>query len=234
MIAVTFALPAESSGFLRLLQSKSKRRNNGITTIAGKIDNHVIEIFHTGVGGKACRQRMARFLQDRQLDCLISAGFAGALNDQLRVGDLLLAKNFSTADLNGTLDSLANLPIHIANLLTVPSMIDSSEERNRIAQTTGAVAVDMETEFIARSCAEHGVPLLSLRVISDTPARPLPMPPSVLFDLEKQRTKFGRLAFYVAKNPPAIWRLISFARRIGRARERLSNAILALVRELRP
>ncbi len=38
MIAVTFALPAESSGFLRLLQNKSKRRNNGITTIAGKID----------------------------------------------------------------------------------------------------------------------------------------------------------------------------------------------------
>jgi len=28
--------------------------------------------------------------------------------------------------------------------------------------------------------------------------------------------------------------LISFARQIGRARERLSNAIIALVRELRP
>jgi hypothetical protein len=92
----------------------------------------------------------------------------------------------------------------------------------------------METEFIARSCAEHGVPLLSLRVISDTPRHPLPAPPSVLFDLDEQRTHFGRLAAYVAKNPTAIWRLISFARRIGRARERLSNAIIALVRELPP
>jgi len=234
MIAVTFALPLESSGFLRLLQNKSKRRNNAITTIAGKIDNHMIEIFHTGVGGKICRQRIARFLEDRKLDCLISAGFAGALNDQLRVGDLLLAKNFSTVELSGTPNSLANLPVHIANLLTVPSMIDSSEERNRIAQTTGAVAVDMETEFIARSCAEYGVPLVSLRVISDTRCQPLPAPPSVLFDLDEQRTHFGRLAFYVAKNPTAIWRLISFARGIGRARERLSNAIIALVRELPP
>ncbi len=232
MIAVTFALPAESSGFLRLLQNRSKRRNNGITTIAGKIDDHLVEIFHTGVGEKVCRQRMARFLQDRQLDCLISAGFAGALDDQLGVGDLLLARNLSTADLSGTLDFLANLPIHVANLLTVPSMIDSKEERNRIAQTTGAVAVDMETEFIARSCAAHGVPLLSLRVISDTPCHLLPAPASVLFDLDEQRTNLGRLAFYVAKHPPAIWRLISFARQIGRARERLSNAIIALVREL--
>ena len=234
MIAITFALPAESSGFVGLLQNKSKRRNKGITTIVGTVDDHLVEIFHTGVGEKICRQRMARFLQDRQLDCLISAGFAGALDDQLGVGELLLARNLSTADLSGTLDFPANLPIHVANLLTVPSMIDSREERNRIAQTTGAVAVDMETEFIARACAEHGVPLLSLRVISDTPCQPLPAPPSMLFDLDEQQTNFGRLVFYVAKHPPAIWRLISFARQIGIARKRLSHAIIALVRELRP
>jgi len=234
MIAITFALPAESSGFVGLLQNKSKRRNKGITTIVGTVDDHLVEIFHTGVGEKICRQRMARFLQDRQLDCLISAGFAGALDDQLGVGELLLARNLSTADLSGTLDFLTNLSIHVANLLTVPSMIDSREERNRIAQTTGAVAVDMETEFIARACAEHGVPLLSLRVISDTPCQPLPAPPSMLFDLDEQQTNFGRLVFYVAKHPPAIWRLISFARQIGRARKRLSHAIIALVRELRP
>ena len=234
MIAITFALPAESSGFVGLLQNKSKRRNKGITTIVGTVDDHLVEIFHTGVGEKICRQRMARFLQDRQLDCLISAGFAGALDDQLGVGELLLARNLSTADLSGTLDFLTNLSIHVANLLTVPSMIDSREERNRIAQTTGAVAVDMETEFIARACAEHGVPLLSLRVISDTPCQPLPAPPSMLFDLDEQQTNFGRLVFYVAKHPPAIWRLISFARQIGIARKRLSHAIIALVRELRP
>src|SRR6184192_3022384 len=211
MIAVTFALAAESSGFRRRLHNKIRSDRNGITTIAGNIDNCTVEVFHTGVGEEVCRQRTARFLQDRQLDCLISAGFAGALNDQLRVGDLLLAKNFSTVELSGTPNSLATFPIHIANLLTVPSMIDSREERNRIAQTTGAVAVDMETEFIARACAEHGVPLLSLRVISDTPCHPLPAPPRVLFDLDEQQTNFGRLAFYMAKHPPAIWRLISFA-----------------------
>src|SRR6266480_2730220 len=234
MIAVTFALAAESSGFRRHLHNKTRSDRNGITTIAGHIDNCTVEVFHTGVGEEVCRQRTARFLEDRKLDCLISAGFAGALNYQLRIGDLLLPKNFSTADVSGTLHSLAGLPIQIANLLTVPSMIESGEERNRLAQTTGAIAVDMETEFIARACAEHGVPLLSLRVISDTPCQPLPAPPNVLFDLDEQRTHLGRLAFYMAKNPTAIWRLISFARGIGRARERLFNAIIALVRELPP
>jgi nucleoside phosphorylase len=229
MIAVTFALAAESSGFLRLVHNKTRSDRNGITTIGGEIDDRAIDVFHTGVGEKVCRQRMARFLQDRQLDCLVSAGFAGALSDQLHVGDLLLAKNLSTVDLSETRSSISDFSTHIANLLTVPSMIDSSDERNRIAQTTGAAAVDMETEFIARACAEHGVPLLSLRVISDTPRQPLPAPPRVLFDLDEQRTNFGRLAFYLGKNPPALWRLIVFARRIARAREALANAIVAAV-----
>ena len=116
----------------------------------------------------------AKFLQDQQFDLLISTGFAGALNDQLQVGDLLLAKNFSTIELNKKRSSFSRLPIHEADLLTVAALIDSSDERPEIARTSGAAAVDMETEFIARACAEHGIPLLSLRVITDTPRRTVP------------------------------------------------------------
>src|SRR6266568_3515769 len=176
MIAVTFALPAESSGFLHRLRKKSKTNRNGITAICGEVDGGAIEVFHTGVGEKVCRQRMAKFLQGRQFDCLISAGFAGALNDRLHVADLLVAENFSTVRLSEVRSFFSGLPAHIADLLTVPSMIESREERDRIAQTTGAVAADMETEFIARACAEHAIPLLSLRVISDTPSKPFPAP----------------------------------------------------------
>jgi nucleoside phosphorylase len=96
MIAVTFALPAESSGFLRSLRNKSWSDRDGIRTIRGEIDDHAIEVFHTGVGERVCRQQIRKFLQDRQFEYLISTGFAGALSDQLHVGDLLLATNFST------------------------------------------------------------------------------------------------------------------------------------------
>src|SRR6266496_1240239 len=144
MIAVTFALPAESSAFLRRLSSKSRSRHQGIRTIRGKIDDRTIEVLHTGVGEKTCRQRMAHFLRDRQFNCLVSAGFAGALNDKLHAGDLLFAENFSTVELNETRLDLGRLPVRRANLLTVSSIIDSIEERQKIAQTTGAAAIDME------------------------------------------------------------------------------------------
>ena len=44
--------------------------------------DQMIEILHTGVGEKVCRERIEKFLKDQQFDLLISAGFAGALNDQ--------------------------------------------------------------------------------------------------------------------------------------------------------
>ena len=226
MIAVTFALPAESSAFLRRLGNKSTSHRKGIRTIRGKIADCTIEVLHTGVGEKTCRQRMASFLQDHQFDCLISAGFAGALNDKLHTGDLLFAENFSTIQLN-EIHSSGNSPIHRGKLLTVPAIIDSIEERQKIAQTTGAVAADMETEFIARGCAEHGVPLLSLRVISDSPAEPLPAPPMVLFDIDLQRTDYPRFALYLTSHPTAVWRLTRFAGRVRRERERLANAIVS-------
>lgn len=232
MIAVTFALPAESREFLRSLTSKSRADRNGVRTIRGKIDGHAIEVLHTGVGENVCRQRIANFLQDQQFDYLISAGFAGALNNQLQVGDLLLAKNFSTVNLSDTCASLSGLPIYIADILTVPALIDSPEERDKLALTSGAGAADMETEFIAQACAKLGVPLLSLRVISDTPRDLFPAPANVLFDIQQQRTRMLKLATYFLAHPTRVSRLVQFAKRIAHARKILADALVEAVRNL--
>ena len=232
MIAVTFALPAESAEFLRCLTDKTRTERNGVRVIRGKIDNRKIEVLHTGVGEKVCRQRLAKFLQNQEFACLISAGFAGALNDQLQVGDLLLARNFSTIDLGETHASLSGLPTHIANLLTVPALIDSPEERNKLALTSGAVAADMETEFIARACAACGIPMLSLRVISDTPHNRLPAPGNVLFDIERQQTQMLKLATHLLAHPSGVPGLVQFARRIARARKILAHTLVAVLRSL--
>ena len=242
MIAVTFALAAESSEFLRCLRDKSHTERNGVRAIRGNIDHRTIEVLHTGVGEKICRQRLVKFLsatgqirrgeQDQQFDCLISAGFAGALNDDLQIGDLLLAKNFSTIEMSETRGPLSGLPIHIANLLTVPALIDSAEKRNKLALTSGAVAADMETQFIARACAARGIPLLSLRVISDTPSELFPASTDVLFDIERQRTPMPKLAKYFLAHPNRIPHLIRFAKRIALARKILADALVTLVNKL--
>jgi len=232
MIAVTFALPAESSAFVRRLPKKSINNHSGIEVISGEIDHRAIEILHTGVGEKICRQRIGEYLTRSRPACVMSAGFAGGLDDQLHVGDLLLAENFSTPRLPKIRTLVSSVPIHCGKLLTIPAIIDSIEERKRIAQTTGVSAVNMETEFIARACAQHGTPLLSLRVISDTPANPLPAPSEVLFDVMKQRTDMLKFVRFFLAHPNRLPRLVHFARRIARAREILADALVQVVQEL--
>lgn len=222
MIAVTFALPAESTEFRALLAERGK-----------SIGNHPIEVLHTGVGENACRKNLASFLQTQNADYLISAGFAGALDDLLRVGDLVLARNLSTLPIARAESVLTEFDTHVGDLHTAQEMIDSIEERKTMAEQTGAVAVDMETNFIAQLCAERGLPMLSLRVITDTPNQPFPAPPDVLFDIANQRTNILKLATYLMIRPQRIPRLISFAKRIERAKEILAEALVALVRDLR-
>jgi nucleoside phosphorylase len=231
MIAVTFALPAESSDFLRRLVNQSRTDRNGTRIIRGIIADREIQVLHTGVGEKACRERLGKFLEGQQFDVLISTGFAGALNDQLQIGDLLLAKNFSTIDLNEK-RSFSTLPIHTADLLTASALIDSSEERNNVARASGAAAVDMETEFIARACAARGVPLVSLRIITDTPRKSFPAPPNVLFDIQQQRTDALKLATFFLAHPNRVPRLVQFAKRIARARTVLADALVKVVRNV--
>ncbi len=232
MIAVTFALPAESSQFMRRLRNKSRADRNGISVVRGTTNDRTVEVVHTGVGEKICRERIEKFLEDAQFHILISTGFAGALSNRLRVNDLLLAQNFSTIDLKQAQESLSALSVRAADLLTLPAPIDSREERERIARESGAAAVDMETEFIARACAAHAVPLLSLRIITDTPLEPFPGPPDVLFDIQQQRTQVSALAKFFLAHPNRVLRLVQFARRIAHARKTLANALVAILREL--
>ena len=226
-IAVTCALPTESSEFLRRLGNRSRAKRSGISVVRGTVGHRSIEVIHTGVGENICRQRIGRFLENQQFDFLISAGFAGSLNHELQVNDLLVAKNFSTVDVKHA--SLSNVSIYAADMLTVPALIDSGEERERKALETGASAVDMETEFIARACAAHNIPLLALRVITDTPTQPFPAPPRVLFDIQKQRTPIVVLAGFFLAHPRRMPGLVQFAKRIARARKILSNALVRIV-----
>ena len=227
MIGITFALPSESSDLVRRVRAVERSDN----LLSGKIAHRDVTILHTGVGAK--NQRLEFLLHKARPRLVISTGFAGAVSEQLRVGDLVLAQNFSDSQLLTSAERiLRDRQPQLVKLFTSTSIVDSIAERNKIARRAGAGAIDMETGAIVGVCNAHGVPLLSLRAISDTPVQPFPMPPPVLFDVEREQTRYGRLLAYLLRRPASIWRLFRFARQVARARAALTDAIVALVREL--
>jgi adenosylhomocysteine nucleosidase len=229
MIAITFALATESSDLRRQLR---ETREDG-HFVFGKIDDRSVTILHTGVGAKNCSERVEALLHKTRPRLVISSGFAGAVTDDLRVGDLMLAENFSDREVLARVERiLSERKPGKARLFTSASIVDSVEQRDEIARASGAAAVDMETGSIFAVCNAHGVPLLSVRAISDTPNQPFPAPPDVLFDMERQRTNYARLFGYLLRHPSSISRLLGFGREINRTRAKLTGAIVALVRAL--
>jgi adenosylhomocysteine nucleosidase len=233
MISITFALPTESADLVGKLRDLKRTACGDSEMIAGTIQGRDTTVFHTGVGPKISASRIEDFLNARQPEYLISAGFAGAVSEDLQTGDLLLGANFSDPQLLANAQrSLANYDTRVGKLFTSTSIVDSAAGRNEIARAAGAAAVDMETAVIAKACAARSVPLLSLRVISDSLREPLPAPPDVLFDVDRQRTNYNTLLRHVVLHPAAISGLVRFSRKISYARGALTKAILAVTAEL--
>jgi len=231
MIAITFALPAESSDFVSLLEKPARNSREGVETLCGRLHGKSVAVLHTGVGRKICSQRMEVLLRREAFEFVISAGFAGALEKELRIGNLLVSENYSSPQLLRSVQpALTGDGVFQGKLLTVAEVIESNSEREQLAKKTGAAAVDMETEFIAEACADHRLPMLSLRAISDTPSEPFPAPAHLLFDIKKQRTDFARLALYLMTHPGAISRLNAFRQRVAVARKALARTLDAILR----
>jgi adenosylhomocysteine nucleosidase len=229
MIGITFALPSESNDFVRRLQ----QTENVDGLLWGKIGDREVTIVHTGVGSTNCNDRLEILLHKARPEFVITSGFAGAVSERLHIGELILAENFSDPTLLGlAVEILRDHNVRTVKLFTSTTVIDSVSDRNEIARDSGAAAVDMETGAIVAICRAHGMPLLSLRAITDTPNDPFPAPPDVLFDLEHQRTSYGRLFAYLLRHPGSIPKLTRFSKRIAQVRATLTDALVALIREL--
>ena len=234
MIVVTFALPAESSAFIRSL--KNVRRDGAV--VRGELKHRTSNIehrtsnvcvLHTGVGAAKCEERLGNFLREETPELLIASGFCGGTKDELHPGDLVIADNAS--DLSKK--ARAILPdAMIGKIHSADWIIDPAADRYEIGRQHGAIAIDMETETIARLCAEKLIPMLALRVISDSPAAPFPAPPGVLFDIEKQRTNFFPLFSYILHNPVSAIHLAQFSKQITDAKTKLADALCAVLHAL--
>lgn len=106
---------------------------------------------------------------------VLSAGFAGALEDKYQVGDVLLATEI--VDTEGNRWSTTwpgelppgewRPPLHRARLLTSPRLVGNPDEKRSLGRQYEAAAVDMESAAAARLCSKKEIPFGCVRAISD-------------------------------------------------------------------
>lgn len=244
---VTFALPDESRAFrARLGPARRSVGPAAPQVLVGRLpgavgeDAGAVAVVHVGMGDSpAQRERLERFLAEEAPAArrLIAAGFAGALRPGMAVGELLLGENFSDPGLLATARrALAGHggEWHVGALRTETVVAETTAAKAALhaAEPAGALAVDMETAWVAEVATRANVPALALRVISDAADQDFPVPGGVMFDPVRQRPRYLALPAYLATHPARIGPFVRFVRGLGPARERLAEGLQSVIRAL--
>lgn len=132
-------------------------------------------IWLCGMGNEAAG-KAAEGLKASGASALMSFGFAGALDSNLRPGDLVLPDVIQgrqslpvDAGWRSRLRKCLPASMNVAGgvLATSDTVLCSASAKREFGRATGACAVDMESGPVAEAAVVAGIPFLAVRVISD-------------------------------------------------------------------
>ncbi|RYD75682.1 MAG: hypothetical protein EOP84_17935 [Verrucomicrobiaceae bacterium] len=221
MIAITFAVPEESSRFCRQLKSRRQLRVGSMRVQEGQVGAQLVRVAHIGMGLDAAQRNTELLLENQRPDGLIAAGFGGALITDLKVGDVVVDPRTWNEKEPGWDRPAAWC--HKGAILSRPSPLETAAEKEQAFRETGAWVVDMETDAVAAVCAKAGVPMLGVRAISDGARDPLPVPLPAWYDIQAQRPRPAVLVGYLLTHPGVIMPFLRFLRGLPSAQRALAE-----------
>jgi adenosylhomocysteine nucleosidase len=152
---------------------------------------------------------------------IYSAGFAGALESTLKVGNIVQARRVINAG-DGSSVTLAQGE----GVLVSFGSIASPEQKATLAQSFGAQAVDMEAAAVARAAEARGVPFAVVKAISDE--CDFIFPSMERFIDSNGQFRSGRFAWFTALRP-WLWPRVA---RLSRNSNRASLALCDWLRKM--
>ncbi|MGW9856581.1 adenosylhomocysteine nucleosidase [Staphylococcus hominis] len=162
----------------------------------GQINNKEVVLTQSGIGKVNAAISTTLLIEKFNPTLIINTGSAGALDESLSVGDILISNNVMYHDVNATafgyeigqipqmpaqfeaskqllqltekVVKQQNLTAKIGQIVSGDSFIGSSEQRLNIKrQFSNAMAVEMEATAIAQTCYQFNLPFIVTRAVSD-------------------------------------------------------------------
>ncbi len=228
---VLFALGRESNPFLRSFRHTKRLRHAPFPVWLGS-GRFTAIVAQTGIGAESAETAMDWLLHDGvtyRPTLIISAGFAGGLNENVRVGDVVIPTE--VVDGRGVrlavTASISNqTPTRHETVLTVDRLIGNAVEKRTLGAMHSAHAVDMESWSLARACAKAGIEFACVRVVSDDVHTDLS--PVLVSLMSAGRVHLPTLVRRFAARPTIIFELF----RLARATNRAANVLSATLNKL--
>jgi adenosylhomocysteine nucleosidase len=183
----------------------------------------------TGIGRMNAERATRAALAESRPNLVLTCGFAGGLNPDLILGDVVFSADdseFRTPN-SALRTRLLAASAREVKFFCADRIAVTAEEKWSLWQKTGADAMEMESEIIRAVCREQGIPSATLRVISDVAGEDMPLDFNVLLTQDMELDS-GKLVLAVAKSPGKIGRLLRLQKQTAAAARRLA-AVLEVV-----
>lgn len=246
VILIFYAFAREVGAFKRRLAQRTALGIDGLRGFRARLGATEIIGVATGLGiGRAADVAHHAMRSLPPADLVIATGLAGALNETLQAGDLVLADRLILDTARSGLESatVALPPADLARfkaalesrrlsfatgtILTVSQILVNGAAKREAHTRTGAAAVDMESAVIAAEAHRYGLRFACVRAVFDSVDEKI-----VGAELAGPDGEVRPLAAagFVLRNPAGIVGLARMMRSLNRATAALAAALDALCR----
>ncbi|MBT4865759.1 MAG: 5'-methylthioadenosine nucleosidase [Planctomycetaceae bacterium] len=235
-IGIVCALAIELGAFLERCERVKKYKGGDFVFRGGRYDDVRIAVVETGLGFARARRATQAMLDAHTPQWVVSAGFSGALLPEMKVGQIVMAN--SIVDTHGhELKVDMKMPadpehgLHVGRLVNTDEIVQTIAEKKRLAEETGAIAVDMESLAVAQICQERGIRFLAVRVISDDLSADLPDEVRTVIGTSGS-ARLGAALGAVWKRPGSVKEMWHLRETAMKAAERLASFLDGVVKQL--
>ncbi len=201
MIAIVSAMPGETEPIAELLNDRDSHDGPSGTMVTGRMSGLPLEsqrllVATTGVGKAMAAMTMERIASVFGPQAVVMVGLAGALDQSLRIGDVVLAEDTLQYDLDASelgfavgevpyagyrlvpsdprlLEAAKSFDppegrLYVGRVLTGDRFVADPDYRAHLARSFEGIAVEMEGAAVGLVCLIRKIPFLLARTISDT------------------------------------------------------------------
>jgi adenosylhomocysteine nucleosidase len=191
MIAILVAVKQELRPILRRANATHVVRQAHLDFFEGTLAGQPVALLALGIGKECARIAAEMTIKCYRPDLIISAGFGGALQPEVKDGDIVIGTEvldlladqgnevrWKTQHKPKRLPELetttGDFRIHFGKIITTDDMILKATTKGRVGKATGALSVDMETSAVAGVTAAHETDFMAVRCITDNDHEDLP------------------------------------------------------------
>lgn len=184
-------------------------------------ENGEVVVVCGGIGAAAARRAAEAVIAIFDPKIVCSAGFAGALDTSLKVGDVVRPRTVINAG-----DGSRTVVNGGEGILVSFASVAGPAQKAKLRESFGAQAVDMEAAAVARAAEAARITFRAVKAISDE--IDFEFPATERFVDSEGRFSEGGFALFASARPWLWWRVIQLARNSNRASRALCADLTTL------